>query len=365
MASVLQAFITQKGPRAKGEGKISGLERWTYGVTYQVQTDAADCPPDVVKAYFKRITTLPWFGRKFKFNGTSDAGAICSEVDVVYIEKSEGWFTVDCTFTPIEGDSAPESRPSDTDDGEPVEDPLQWRKEISVTGSQSSFPVVDAIFRGFDPPNIANPFLQPGLRTIPVNSAVVPFDPPPEFDRSFAVLRIAWRQAQYDEDKIAPWRDMVNSDPYVINWPRYNFVFGIPQYRGRIKQFGGSSSYENNVQHWRMELEIWVHPISWREQLADMGTVRRAAFGDPDGAGGVISTDQVPDPGMPHHEQIKDADGYPLMQPVLLNGNGQPMPLTKADGGFQRPNPVWLKYQYYNERRFQDMNIHNQFGHFG
>lgn len=352
MASVVQAFITQKGPRAKGEGKVSGLERWTYGVTYQVEVDSVECPPKVVSDYFKRTSTLPWFGRKWKFNGTSDAGAICSEIDVQYIEKSSVWFTVDCTFTPLEGDEPPDTRPEETEEGEPVEDPLRWRKEISITSSQSSFPVQEAIFRGFDPPNIANPFLRVGMKTPPVNSAIVPFDPPPEFDRSFVILRVAKRWPAFDEQIDGdPWRDLVNNEPFFINWPIAKLKLRIPAFRGRIKAVNATSQFENNIQNWRVETEVWIHPISWREHLADLGTVRRKGIGDPDGAGGIISVDDVDDPGIPDHEQIKDGAGYPLMSPVLLDGNGQPIKLNGA-GDRPRKPPVWLNYQFYKEGRF-------------
>lgn len=345
--AILGHRLLQKGIRTKAEGKEVGLERYTYNVTYQVQTDDPETPPKNLYAYFKANTALPYFGRKFRFNGTSDAGAVCSELNIDYIEKSEGLFLADAVYTPIEGSDPPDQRPSEDDDGKETDDPLKWRKEISITSSPVSLPVVDAVFHGFDPPNIANPFLRIGQRTPPVNSAIVPFDPPPEFDRSITIVRIADRIPEWNEEKMAPWRETVNSERFVMAFPLYNFFFVIEPYCGRIKHLGGTSQFDNNIQHWRAEIEVWVHPVGWRDQLADMGTVRRAAFGDPDGAGSIISSDSnVRHPGIPNHKEIVDIDGNPLMQPVLLDGNGQPMKLT--DG--QVTKKVWLKYQYYEER---------------
>jgi hypothetical protein len=351
MASVVTTFITQKGPTAKAEGKTAGEERWTYTIVYQVETDDPQTPPQVVRDYFKRDTNLPYIGRVWRFNGKNDPGAVCSEMSLDYIEKSAGRFRFEFTFTPIEGKEPPEEKPGE--DGEDTDDPLEWRKEISITNSQSSFPVEKAIFLGFNPANIVNPFLRPGMEVPVVNSAIVPFDPPPEKDMSFAILRIAWRQKDWDEGKAQGWRDLINDEHFTINWPAYNFLFDCPKHRGRIKQFGGTSQYENNVQHWRVELEIWVHPISWIEELGDKGTVRRAAFGDPDGNGSVISSDSnIRHPGIPSHKEILDVDGNPIMQPVLLDGNGQPMKLNHADGGNKQLVPVYLRYQYYYDANF-------------
>ncbi len=348
MASVLQAFITSRGPSSSGESKDGADERVTYKVAYRVQTDSPGASDQIVKNYFKQNSALPWYGRVWRHGGINDPRSICSKIEVKYIERSEGWHDADFTFEPIEGGGGNESKPSESADGKLSEDPLEWRREISITSSPTGFPVQDAIFRGFDPPGIANNLLQPGMRTVPCNSAMIPFDPPPEFDRSFAILRIATRMPRYWEDQLAVWRDVVNVAAFTFDWPLYNFHFRIPQYHGRIKHLGGTYQFENNISHWRIETEIWIHPKGWHDPLADLGTQRRATFGDPDGNGGTISTDQLPQPGVPHAKQILDADGIPVMAPVPLDGNGQPVPL-KGEGANKR---VWLNYQYYPEGDF-------------
>jgi hypothetical protein len=93
---------------------------------------------------------------------------------------------------------------------------------------------------------------------------------------------------------------------------------------------------------------------TWDLVLLDRGYSARALAGDADGKGGTISwsgqfshlSSRAP------QRRLADADGMPISEPVLLNGQGQPLNLSVAT-----PEPFFGQWRYYEEAEFETLSF--------
>ena len=337
--SVAEVILTGASLGGNARGTDPSKVARSYRVTYRVRVDNQLDTPDMILDYFKLTTSLPWIGRRFKIGSGVDTDVICTDVDAQNIENGGGWYTVGCRFEDEEtaGGLSQAGTTGTTAEGKATEDPLQWHPEIEVSYTQISEPAYTARFHGFEPKGIVNKFLTPGMGRPVVNSAMVPYDPTIEADIHIKVVRITvnllappW--AMYDV-----FQGTINSTVKMFARPDLNFRLIIEPYCGKLVSFGASLSFENGRMFWRETKEIHIHPRSWIRQILDRGMNRRVAPGDPDGAGGDVTSNDIL-PGMAPAEPIKDVDGYPISEPVLFDGNGQPLrPLSRK--------PVYLLYQ--------------------
>lgn len=318
-----------------------------YRSRYRVKTNSALDSPDVVLAYFRGNASLPWMGRIFRYGNGGSTGAICRSVTATYIENSEGWYEVDCGFEPLEGgedEGGDQSEVGQDEEGKATEDPLKWRDEIDVGYTQISIPAESGIFRRFVGGAGDNLVLKPGTKRAVTNSAGVPFDPLPEYEVDIKIIRITRHVRDYPRMMFNNFQGATNSDGVTIQKPKYRFIENLRRYAARLK-FNASFAIINRVKVWQQTTEIYVlpPPLTWRRELVDRGLDRRAMHGDPDGEGGVISTDSI-DPGGAYHRKMVDAEGFPIVEPVLLDGKGQPLDPGKP--------PVFLEFSFYVERPF-------------
>jgi hypothetical protein len=142
------------------------------------------------------------------------------------------------------------------------------------------------------------------------------------------------------------WQGAVNSDQVNIVKPLYKFTEVIGPLTGKIVQFGGQFQYRNGIAYYRRTIEVHVSPKGWRRFLVDRGLNARAARGDADGKGDVIYDE--PESGASWQRGVFDPDGYPAASPVLLDGDGQPLKLTKP--------PVFGEFQTIFERPFNGID---------
>lgn len=317
----------------------TGADKISYRTKYRVKVSDPLDSPKTVLAYFRSHANLPWPGRPFSFGNGFDVSARCKTLDPDYVENSAGWYIVSATYESASGD---EQQPGQNPDGKPVGSPFSWHDEIEVSYTQISIPVEVAIFRQFVPANIKNKFLKMGQETPVVNSAIVPFDPGLEEELDIKVIRISRYLKNWDGGAANGFQGAVNNDYVTIVKPAYKFKDGFAPYQGRVKQFSGSFGIVNGFSCWRVTVEVHVNPLQfgWRRVVCDRGIARRKAPGDPGGG----SLGDVIAPGDPVHAPIKDDEGFPISEPVLLNGNGQPL----------RPGEpiVYLVYQTRKERPF-------------
>ena len=330
--SVTDIKYASDGASSSGTGTETGATSFTYKANWLVTCDSVSDQSDIIWTYLRTHTQfgsahLPWFGRTFKYASGRDTSSVCRDIDVQFIKHSDGKHTVEATYEPITGPSAEDPKTFGLDsEGKKTEDPLKWRPEIYVGWTTISIPVERAEFITTIPPGIVNPFLPPGRIGPVVNSAIVPFDPAPEEELAIKVVRITRNKRFYEGDLYDRFNGTVNRFTTELRpFGGHGFKQAVPALYGWMKFFGAELAEENGRLHWRETKEVWIHPRAWVRDFVDRGLARRRAFGDPDGAGGTISTDDLPDPGGIFHETLKDAADYPLTEPVLFDGNGQPI----------------------------------------
>jgi hypothetical protein len=168
-----------------------------------------------------------------------------------------------------------------------------------------------------------------------VNSANVPLDPTLESEVDITVVRINKYAASFDDFLSKGYRNAINGAAVTIAKPAYRFSISAGQYEAKVKTFGTTFAVVNGIPCHRQSIEVHINPLSWVRFVVDRGMNRRTEPGDPDGAGSTYSNSDF-DSGDARHAPIKDADGYPITEPVLLDGNGQPLAAGKK--------PVFLKW---------------------
>jgi hypothetical protein len=187
-----------------------------------------------------------------------------------------------------------------------------------------------------------------------LNSASVPFDPPLEREHSILILSfkvnvsgIPW----FFGDDAFRWENRVNSQPF--NVQASNYFMPVPyisdDYGGaaRVASVRPVRKRQGGIIYWEVTTEMEIDFIwGWRQHVVDRGMQRRACAGDPDGEGGTISQTDI-QAGDAAHAPIIGQDGHPLTEPVLLDGNGQPLDVCNEE-------PVYLTYRTYDEFRFQN-----------
>jgi hypothetical protein len=343
--TIQEVKLTQEGGSLSGEGDRDGISR-SYSLNYVVKTDDATHSPREIEQYFRNGTDntgarLPYYGRSWRWPyGGSDVESLCVGIDADYRPKSGGYWDVKVEFKP---DPEDEQERRQSVDGEST-DPEEWLETVETSSTQISVPAEFGIFRGFDPPNIRNDYLVPGRVYPVVNSAMSPLVPQPDRIIEIEVIRLSKYVRRLDVE--LPFRGALNNDFFQINkQPDYAFIRQFAPYAVWVKRIDGVCERINGLPWVHREIELWVHPESWWEQLLDRGIHRRCAAGDPKQGGGVISnanTSNLADPERPKNEVLTDDNGNIITQPQLLNGNGQPLEnLTR---------PVWMKWQFQKDR---------------
>jgi hypothetical protein len=336
--SVTEASLQSTGLSGMATGTDASNVKNSYRATFQVKCSDQLDTPDIILDYFRGTTSLPWIGRRYDLGNGFDSTVICTAVDPQLVDKSGGIYNVTCRFEneEIAGGLSEAGVSSPDASGKATDDPLKWHPEIEVGFTQISEPAYFARFHGFSPPGIVNKFLRPGLNRPIVNSAMIPYDPTIETEVHIKVVRITvnldrppW--AMYDR-----FQGTLNNAAKVFARPDLGFTLNIRPFCGKMAGFGASFAIENGQPFWRETKEIHIHPRSWIRQILDRGMNPRADVGDSDGSGGTVSTDTIAAAGGARHRVLKDLDGFPITEPVLFNGDGQPLEVLSK--------PVYLLY---------------------
>jgi hypothetical protein len=285
-----------------------------YTVTYKVETDDALPNPKVVLDYFR--TSVGWIGDGFEFGGLRDSRAKCRSIRPTFIKESNNpnIFHVVVEFESI----------------------LQPRDDIQEYTTQFSVAQEAATFCGAINANQLSPFLKPGKLLPVTNSAGLMHDPQMEEEFDVKVIRITKTVSSFDGNALEAFRGMVNTDEVVIDRPDLKFKEQFGPFYGRLRIVGADLIYnEEDLPQWRQTIEIWINPFGWRRNLLDRGTSTTTWPGE-DGT-------SVGDPTTFSRE--KDDEGYPITDPVLLDGNGKKLDVaqrkavylvwaTKPEGAF-------------------------------
>lgn len=309
--AVTEVKLSSVGTSGTASGTDSSGAVRTYQAIHRVKCNDVNDTAPVILNHFKATSTLPWLGRRFNLGNGFDAFRICNNVQVSYVESSEGWHNVTSSYVDIAIGDLPA--------GGQGSDPLKWPDDIEVSFTQYTVPVEEADFRGFE--GVANPFMQFG-RTLPVtNSAKIPLDPPMEIERDIKIIRITRSIKSYDDTMIDRFNGAVNNDWVTIRKPDYNFVTRIEPFCGRIKFLGGTFGIQNNIKYWRHSIEIHVNPDTWRRWVLDLGTDELYRSGDTLPSGKLVNATTAPSGYL--YQKILGEDDAPITAPLPFNGQGK------------------------------------------
>lgn len=341
--SVISCELSWSGSTGSisGEQKQRRLQR-EYDAIYRVITNDALDQAQQILAYF--AANGPWIGFPYVYGNDFDGGALLHSIQPVRDSKSAYVWQVTCHYKTLHDD---DDKKQD-ENGDLTDDPLKWRDEIDISHTALMVPVEKAVYlNGFV--GQAAQLRRVGSEGPEVNSAFVPFDPPREKEIHIRVVRIVKRKKHWDSGATDAWIGRINERDYTLSKPKYNLRQEVwSKHHAKLVNYGGSFQIENDVKHWRIEIEIHVNPLGWNPEILDRGVCARATFGDPDGRGDTISSGDLI-PGRPEVRRLVDADEVPIDEPVLLDGDGQPLELGKP--------PVYLTYRELEELDFAKLKL--------
>lgn len=314
---------------------------------HKVQAEASDTVEHVLAASGipRDLEPLEWESLSMPF-------ALCRNRDPQLSKKRPWLWYVESTFV---WDRAPEnkepSQPSPTNtEGQPVSDPEAYAPTCRITYRSIDEAIEKAVFRGFfdqwfQPIQVLNTRMQPGDEMPMQNSAGIPIVPPLNRPVFFPALQIYQYRRKWEKwkdgdavGKVNDTRSNLKIRELSHNLIDENFAVGEIYCAGREYSpvvVAGSAA-------WLVQTEIWIK--EWLEHYEiDRGLVARAAPGDPDGFGGVVASGQSVD-GVPLSRRIVGADGHTIDEPVLLNGEGQPLK--------DYAHPVYLGWEIFKKANF-------------
>lgn len=332
---------------ASGEARLG--EGRNYNAIYQITTNNKYDGPAAILAHFASggiNGNLPYLGSPYSYGlgNDFDTNAVCDSIRPTRSGESEFLWQVDLHY------GTNEDEEGEDENGKKTGNPLNFRDEIDVGHMNISRPVEKAWRLGgfVGTAAIAYPI---GSFGEVVNSAGVPFNPPLEREDYIFVLRITKYSANFPAT-INTLLMHLNNNLWTINKPQYNFTLTMAKHHAQFAAVSTSFDFKNNTKFWKTTYEIHYDPVNeLNPEVLDRGLTRRAKIGDPNGRNGLVGfnpngggmtlqeyLDSIP-PGTPEGIKITDPFGQPVTEPVLFDGDGQPLPAGA--------NAVYLKYRVY------------------
>ena len=246
-----------------------------------------------------------------------------------------------------------------------TDNPLLFRWDVSVT----TVPYEVAARSGWNidaypkPPAAGSCEYVRGANTLGpiVNSAGVPFDPPPSLQNYDTIYRFSGNYPFHDDAYISPKVGRLNSTTYEFSdilIGNYGMAGGesFPAYTLKCSAVNAQYMRTNGIEYWKYDYEFRVRyrnaaivayepsaiPDGWLEQYLDQGAERYADVGCDDGDGGTWSSEDLL--GAARAMSIKGPDGKRIANLVLLDGHGQP-DAAPVDG-------VWFRYRLHETSSF-------------
>ena len=327
-----------------------------YTATYRVETDTHLDQTKTIVDFFRdnarfNDLALPYLDSSYSFANDVDPVALCDSIAPKRAENSQQHWTVEFHYkTPDEE----EEETGETESGDASNNPLDWRPTVDISFVEYTRPVTKAIYRG----GMTNGLLQEGQEYPVVNSAMTVLDPPLERAALQQLFRIGKYWFEY------PW--VAKFAFRAVNKRAFSLLVRDPNMIGKdgkptedegalsvsfspfqcqIASLNGALVKKNGLTVWKLSTEMLVdREFGFRVDVLDRGLSAKAGDGDPDGMGGYYSASDDVD-GRPQERRLLDANGVPLTEPVLFDGNGQPLELG-AD-------PVHITWSIYPEHDFK------------
>ena len=340
----------------------------TYSATYRVATDSYNDQTKTIIDYFQNNTRdhagtidLPYLNSSYSFGRDYEALALCHKITPAREQGSQTNWLVKFDY------KTPEQEEDETQEdakGEATNNPLDWNWTVDVSFADYTRPVTHATYRGgHTGTNFLRMFETADGKDravlAPMNSAGTIFDPPLEWNCLRQVFRFGKYRHEYPDGMADNWR-AVNSkgfeievkDPNVVNkngLPRTDkklLGWHFDPFQVQVVSANASVVRKNNMTVWQISSEIHCdYEFGYRVQVPDRGVVALADQGAPDGMGGTFSAGDPASTGIPEERSMRDKLGNAMQQPVLLDGNGQPLAKNKP--------VVYLTWSIYPETEFQ------------
>ncbi len=358
--------ITQAWSATKGATNNKGRE---YTASYNVETDSYNDQVKTIIDYFATNTTfnglaIPYLNKPYQFGNDLDVMALCDSVTPSRVSGSQYNWTVDFHYKTADQE---EDETQEDESGNASNNPMDWNWTVDISYADYSRPVTHATYRGghtgdnfldvFNTGDGADQAIIP-----PMNSAGTVFDPALERSALRQVFRFGKYRHEYPDGMADNWR-AVNSkafgikvkDPNVVNKngrPRTDktlISWNFEPFQCQVVSANASVVRQNNMTVWKISSEIHAdYEFGYRVKIADRGIVALGNAGAPDGIGGSLSSGNPASTGIPEDRTMRDVLGNTLAEPVLLDGNGQPL----AKG----LPAVYLEWSIYPEIDFGDFN---------
>ena len=340
-----------------GSTGVSNNDGREYTATYRVETDSYLDQTKTIIDFFKGNTSfdglaLPYLDSSYQFGNDSDIVALCDSITPKRAAESQQHWTVEFHYKTPQQE---EDETGETEAGGSSNNPLQWRTTCEISFVEYSRPVSTATYRG----GMTNGLIEPGDEYAVVNSAMTVLDPPLERAAMKVLFRFGKYRHRYPNSAKNAFR-AVNDKPFKIRVrdPDLLDEDGDPAHTDRaldlsfepfqcqISSVNAALVQKNNATVWQLSAEMLAdYEFGYRVDVLDRGLSAKAGDGDPDGMGGFFSpSDAVT--GRPKERRLLDAKGVPITEPVLFDGNGQPLALG-AD-------PVYITWSVYPETDFAD-----------
>ena len=327
-----------------------------FTTTYRVETDTHLDQTKTIIDFFRDNASfgglaLPYLDSRYAFANDTDTSALCDSIAPKRAENSQQHWTVEFHYkTPDEE----EEETGETESGDASNNPLDWRPTVDISFVEYTRPVTKAIYRG----GMTNGLLQEGQEYPVVNSAMTILDPPLERAALQQLFRIGKYWFEY------PWVAKfafraVNKEAFslLVRDPNMIGEDGRPTedegalnvsfspFQCQIASLNGALVKKHGLTVWKLSTEMLVdYEFGFRVDVLDQGLAAKGGDGDPDGRGGTWAEADIPN-GVPHTRQLLDPNGVPITDPVLFNGQGQPLTLG-AD-------PVHITWSIYPEHDFK------------
>lgn len=340
-----------EGSTGSGRGYSPSTGSEMYDTKYIVQTDDANDQVDTILKHFKHTGTLPYYGRTYSYANDQNSSIICVGLTAEKRESSRFIWDVTAHYESRSTASGEFPKGGDIEFLGNEFKPL----EIDSFDTSISIPVEQARYvQGFR--GKAHQAVNKAFGQFPItNSAFITYDPPVEREVDICVYRFTASYEIWDGPLWRKWRGVVNKSPVAFEHPGYRFRDEWLLRKARVQSITGRPDVGvRGTPYWRITFEFWVLPspvffeeqMRWTKVLVDRGIHRRAWVGDYDGNGGVYDENDFQD-GMGRSEKILGPDGEPIDEPVLLDGNGQPLK--------EGEKPVWVEWQIYEEMELQPL----------
>ena len=268
-------------------------------------------------------------------NDTAAAATQADRISANRVTNTNDWWEIVAQYV------TPDDQTNEDENGDPTDDPLQWRPDIRTQTVQYQRPVDTSKFLG-GYHGWAAAMFPAGQFATPCNSAGVPFNPRPMMDDSRTTLLITRNLAVYDADEADDVVNGVNLNTFEID--KFGFRGIYPARVAKVRGWNASLRRANGVDFWQAQLAIGIDRRRHIDQILDQGLNARAAHGDPNGRGGFFSPSDPWPPGMPRLRRLLDKNMQPISEPVLFDGDGQALDLTIAP-----VVPVFGTWLHYHE----------------